>query len=144
MIDEDDANPFELCERAAKGDLEAQRFLAAGAADCLQDGAISGFYEGLTYARMAAAHGNAEDTGLLLCLLGLASQLLGPENEGARLALAGEALARAQVESERMTGKDAEDFDAVMTLAIEQSSPAEVIASKEYQDLMRAAKAKGE
>lgn len=144
MTETDDAatlppeqNPFHMVRLAAFGNLTAIRRLASGAADCFGAGDIVGFYEGLTYARMAAARGNDEDVGLLLCLLGMASALLDPADEVGRDGYTGQAIAYSM-------GAQAKDpsnlaLGEMLEQAMDAATPGEMQHAKYYYDLLREA-----
>lgn len=72
-------DPYSLVVSAAKGDIEAQRALAAQALDLatteIADGrdGTRAFVEALLFARMAAAHGTVADQGSVISIVALAS-----------------------------------------------------------------------
>lgn len=131
-------NPFLMLKRASRGDLEAQRSLADGAAACLAENDLCGFYEGLTYARMAAMNGTTADKGRLLSLLALAAHLQDPNDEAATTGLAGQyiAIATAAIDDDPAASLE---FEPMVHEAIAQCSPAEIEQAKIFEKLLRAA-----
>ena len=139
----DDPNSFALYDRAAVGDLEVQRRLASEAMDCLDACDLQGFYGGLTFARLAAAQGGEEDTGLLIYLLAAASNLLPPDDVQGRACLAGETIARAFAMTHSLKGEEADHFDAVTQALVDGASPDELAWTHYFQDQIKAARAGG-
>lgn len=144
MTEAPEHNPFYMVSRASRGDLEAQRRLASEAAGCLASGDIVGFYEGMTYARMAAAHGDSEDIGRVLALIGLASHLLDPADEAGRAGYAGQALAYSMAAQAKVPADLEAPFGECVEQAMDAASAAEMQAGKYYYDLMREAEKMGD
>ncbi|MBY6015132.1 hypothetical protein KUV75_09500 [Qipengyuania gaetbuli] len=88
-------NPFRYLKLAAQGNLEAQRELAEGACHLFaEDGDLQALLDGLCFARLAAAHGEAGDAGRLLAMLALAGNSHMTEKDAElRFALAAETIA---------------------------------------------------
>lgn len=139
MTEAPEHNPFYMVSRASRGDLEAQRILARETAERFAVGDTAGFYEGLTYARMAAAQGGSEDIGLVLSLIGLASHLLDPADEAGRAGYAGQALAYGMAAQAKVPADIEAQFGSLMEQAMDEATPAEMQAAKYYFDLLRAA-----
>src|SRR5690606_1720961 len=94
-------DPFDKLSGAARGGLQAQRELARRAVSVAVERDEAGelvndpercLIEGLVFARLAAAHGDLADQGLVISMLALLVELVGEENAGEELA---EATARA-------------------------------------------------
>lgn len=95
-------NSFALNERAARGDVEAQRQLAKLAlAYYLDEPCPFVILEAITYARLAATHGDPKDAGFLLSLFGIASDALREVDPSMRQSINAEAIAFAAVLAER-------------------------------------------
>lgn len=133
-------NPFAMVKAAARGSLEAQRALAEEATAALFEGDIGGFYEGLTYARMAASSGGVDDTGRLLQLLVLAAELQDPKDHGALASLAGQYLAIAShsVDLLKDNPEDAAKLEAMLVEAAAQSSRLDLENAKYWEGMLRA------
>ena len=140
----DELNPFVMVKRAASGDLETQRALAREAEVCLRECDIAGFWEGLTYARMAAAQGDASDKGLVISLIALAAHLLDPDDDAGRAGYAGQTMAYALAASEQMKGEDGAGFHALFEQAMDTADAETMRSASYYTDLMRQAEKMGE
>tara|TARA_B100001146_G_scaffold215511_1_gene217895 strand:- start:1420 stop:1851 length:432 start_codon:yes stop_codon:yes gene_type:complete len=143
-LSDDTANPFIMVKRAASGDLEAQRELASGAAACLADHDIIGFWEGLTYARMAAAQGSAADKALVITLLDLGAYLLDPKDAAGQAGYAGQMMAYAMSAVQGLTGPEANQFNDMLDSATDNLSAEEMRAASYWSDLLRQAEKMGE
>jgi hypothetical protein len=136
-------NPFALAKRAAVGDLEAQRQLAGEAVSRLASQDLCGFYEGLAYARLAAAQGDGSDTGLVIQLLALAADLLDPAASDARADLGGQVLAYAQATAGHAKGAAGERFHALYEDAMDTAEAETMAAASYYVDLLRQSEKQG-
>ena len=134
-------NPFAMLKRAASGDLEAHRALADEGPAALSEGDLCGFYEALTYARMAAMRGDEKDAGRLMQMLAIASDLLAPDDDAGRIGLAGQFLAITDDAVDRLgaatLGAEAEVH---FTALIEAASPEEIEQAKGWRVMLRAAR----
>lgn len=144
MIEEEDGNPFVMAKRAAKGDLAAQRLLAEEAASRLAMCDLQGFYEGLAYARLAAAQGDAADSGRVISLLALAAHLRDPNDAEGLADLAGQFLAYAIAAQDKVPADAADKFHDMLNDAMDNSAASDLLAAKHYQDLWRQANKTGE
>ena len=93
-------DPFSLLSRAAKGSVQAQRALARSGVQMACSGqhdAQSCFREAMIFARLAAAHGDIGDQGLVISIAALMGEVLG---DAACEAETAEALARIAIADE--------------------------------------------
>ncbi|MXO63422.1 hypothetical protein [Qipengyuania oceanensis] len=96
----EDFNPYAALAPAARGSLQAQRDLANAAIDAafttnngeLVNDPLRCLIEGLVFARLAAAHGEVADQGLVISIVSLLLSIAG--DEGGYEADAAEAIAR--------------------------------------------------
>jgi hypothetical protein len=139
-------NPFAMVKRAASGDLDAQRMLAGEAAGCLECGDLEGFYGGLVYARMAAAQGDASDTGRLISLLPLVARIADPNDEDYHASLGGQFLALASVGLDQIEGEDSAaraEGEVNYLEAVAASNPKTIEMAKGWEALLKAAQGEG-
>lgn len=143
MTEDEGCNPFVMARRAAKGDLEAQRAMADEAASRLAISDLQGFYEGLAYARLAAAQGDAGDSGRVISLLALAAHLRDPNDTEGLADLAGQFLAYAIAAQDKVPADAADKFHDMLNHAMDNSAAGDLVAAKHYQDLWRQANKTG-
>lgn len=139
-------NPYPKLAKAAKGDLDAQRYLANQAVDMafLHDEGgefindpVQCLIEGLVFARLAAAHGHVADQGLVISMLGLLSQF-GDEEDTKEIVA--EAIARAENVAE-MGGEESAVVDQWLLAVADASVPGTVELAKEMRKAMLAGEA---
>lgn len=137
------ADPFDKLAAAARGSLQAQRDLAQHAAQVafardpetgepLRDPELT-LREGLTFARLAAAHGHFGDQGVFVSLVALLGEVVGEENCAEEMA---EALARLALVADSATA--GADFVADNLLRLFGDAPPNVVAlAKEYSNSIK-------
>ena len=129
-------NPFALLKAAAGGSLDAQRALVDASFAQAMDGDLQAALDGLCFARLAAAHGDVRDAGRLLMLLSIASDMLDePRDSELRASVRGEAIALVA----RLADQGNADAEAELLTLVQESTPADVEASKYLSGLMAAA-----
>lgn len=131
-------NPFRTVADAAIGDIDAQRAMANEALRIANEDrdsdAGTALREGLIFARMAAAHGNAADKGRVVGMLALAAALA--EQEGDQYTaetMGAEAIARVAVMADE--GVELAE-NSIVTMA-DNASPSTMAMALEYQSQMR-------
>lgn len=132
----DDFNAFAHLKAAATGDITAQRLLAEAAVqmavDCGPDLDPMPFVQdGLVFARLAAAHGEAADKGRLLSMLAVAAEICSPD---CREEYAGEALALA----ETLADEGNELIGDLLPMIAEQTTAGEMQAAMMFKERMAA------
>ena len=123
--------------------LHLERPLAGEAFSRLASQDLCGFYEGLAYARLAAAQGDGSDTGLVIQLLALAADLLDPAASDARADLGGQVLAYAQATAGHAKGAAGERFHALYEDAMDTADAETMAAASYYVDLLRRSEKQG-
>ncbi len=128
-------NPYAALKRAAQGNLEAQRELAALGLAGFVDGDLQSLLDGLCFARLAACHGGEEDRGLLLQMLALASDSIPREESEYRANLNGEAIALVST----MADEGNADADEWLARIVSNSAPENVAIGQALSRLMASA-----
>lgn|GEM_PF-1644085 len=125
-------NPYAALKRAAQGNLEAQRELAALGLAGFVDGDLQSLLDGLCFARLAASHGGEDDRGLLLQMLALASDSIPREETEYRANLNGEAIALVST----MADEGNADADEWLARIVSNSAPENVAIGQALSRLM--------
>lgn len=135
-------NPHAVITAAARGSLAAQRALAKTLANMAREelsahGRQMTLVEALVFARLAAAHGDVADQGLVLVLIAMRAKDAGEEPSAAETA---EALARMASVADQQGQCSEQAAIAVLELA-EAAAPEVVVAAQRIAAAMREAEA---
>jgi hypothetical protein len=128
-------NPYQHLLAAAHGDLEALRALALfGEALAADEKSVISLSEGLIFARLAAVRGAAEDTIVLLRMIGTAIDMC-EDNPDLRASFEGELLA---IVSNLADGGNERAAEALCVFSEVFSPGAAVIAQAAREQMLRA------
>ena len=133
-------DPFSKLSAAARGSRQAQRDIANQAvAQAFEPNGgfdpVRCLEEGLIFARLAAAQGDAGDQGLVISIIALLAHVVGEENVPDEMA---EALARVSAVADKYAGTESGDLAAEHLGSLADSLPPEVVAvAQDYEKRLR-------